>query len=277
MKNGFFFLIGIMALTGLVGCNGGGGSGGGSSNSPTGSARFENLASGSGATYCIKNNAIFSNYSAPSDQFSCASAGGSWNTNPSVSIPDKCRINGIDYSVIGGGSATSFHISACTNAGGSFVASSTVSQSYCSGHTPLTCVQAGGTEVWGNAITGDIDPSTDNLVAGSNTISVDTDLYTVMTGCDFVLGSSNCVADPNTNEVYANLTTQSPKVFKITSIITFGGLGNRFWTSEIIKPTSPYFSGAIGYASDTPSFSVSLPVGTSTDLIAENPILYWSL
>lgn len=256
MKKGLFVLAVMMALTGLVGCGGsGGGGGGGTPSSGGGSASFENLSAGSSGNQCVKNNALFANYAVPADQPSCVSASGTWHPTNSVSTVDTCRLGGINFLVIGGGSASGSHQTACSNAGGTFIASTTINQPYCSGYTALTCAQAGGTQITVGSTTGDINQSTVNLVAGSNTISADS-------GLTFLVHGS-----------YDGLNaTEYPVYFSVVSKIKY--LGSEFWTATFSKPTGTSFSGYFGYNTDTPSFTVSLPVGTSANVVMTTTTLY---
>jgi hypothetical protein len=246
----------VLMMMGLTACGGsGGGSGGAENSNPAGSAAFENLAMGSSATQCVKNNALLSNYSAPSNSVACSNAGGTWHPTNMVSTADICRLSGVDFFVSGGGSATSSHQNACANVGGVFIASTTENKPYCSGYTPLTCSGAGGTPINLDSTTGDINQSSVNLVAGNNTISSDSNLTLMVHG------------------YYDGMNvTEYPVYFSVLTKITYSNLD--FWTATISEPTGNSFSGYFGYNTDTPSFTVSLPVATSANIKVESATLY---
>jgi hypothetical protein len=246
----------VLMMMGLTACGGsGGGSGDGGSSSPAGSATFENLSAGSSGNQCVKNNALFSDYAVPSNSIACSNAGGTWHATNMVNTADICRLSGVDFYVIGGGSATSSHQNACGNVGGTFVASTTENQPYCSGYTALTCSGAGGTQIMVDSTTGDINQASINLTAGNNTISSDSTLTLMVHG------------------YYDGMNvTEYPVYFSVVSKIAY--LGSDFWTATISKPTGNSFSGYFGYNTDTPSFTVSLPLGTSANVKIESATLY---
>lgn len=245
-----------LAMMGLTACGGsGGGSGDSGSTSPVGSATFENVSAGSSGTQCVKNNSLLSNYNVPSNSIACSNAGGTWHPTNMVNTADICRLSGVDFYVIGGGSATSSHQNACANVGGTFIASTTENQPYCSGYTPLTCSGAGGTQITMDSSLGDINQSNVNLVAGNNTITSDASLTLSVHG--YFDGMN---------------VTEYPIYLSMVSKITY--FGSDFWTATIAKPTSTTFSNYFGYNTDTPSFTVSLPLGTSPNIKIESATLY---
>ena len=252
MKSVIFCVL----VFGLTACGGnGGGSGAGESNSPSGSAVFENLSLGSSVVQCVKSNTLLSNFAVPSNSVACSSAGGIWHATNMVSTADTCRLSGVDFYVSGGGAATSSHQNACANVGGSFIAAITENKPYCSGYTPITCSGAGGTPITLDSTTGDINQSSVNFVAGNNIISSNSNLTLMVHG--FLDGM-------NVNEY--------PVYFSVVSKITYSNLD--FWTTTISKPTGNSFSGYFGYNTDTPSFTVSLPVGTNANIKMESATLY---
>jgi hypothetical protein len=260
-KDGFFLevfmrkiAIAIIAM-GLTACGGSGGGANGSSRSPAGSATFENLSAGSSSVQCVKNNALLSDYAVPSNSIACANAGGIWHSTNVVTTADICRLNGVDFFVVGGGNATGSHQTACTIAGGAFVASTTQNAPYCSGYAALTCGGAGGTQITVDSVTGDINQSSANLVAGNNAIFSDASLTLLIHG------------------YYDGMNVREyPVYFSVVSTITY--LGSDFWTATVSKPTSSSFSNYFGYDTDAPSFTVSLPVGTSMNVKIESATLY---
>ncbi len=245
----------IMMMT-LTACgSGGGGSAGGESTSPAGSAIFENLSAGSSGIQCVKSNALFNDYATPSNSIACSNAGGIWHPTNMVNTADICRLSGVDFFVNGGGSATGSHQTACANVGGAFVGSTTENRPYCSGYTALTCSGAGGTQITVDSTTGDINQSSANLIVGNNIISSDSSLTLMVHG--YYDGM-------NVNEY--------PVYFSIVSKIAYSG--SDFWTATISKPTGDSFSGYFGYNTDTPSFTVSLPIETSANVKIESATLY---
>lgn len=248
-------LISVLFLA-LTACGGSGGSNdSGGSTALSGSAAFENLSAGSSVTQCVKNNAPLSNYSAPSNSTACSNAGGVWHSSNVVNTADICRLNGVDFYVNGGGSATNSHQNACDYAGGSFIASTTQNQPYCSGYTPLTCGAAGGTQIVLDSVTGNLNQSSVNIVNGNNTISADASLTLILHG------------------YYDGMNvTEYPVYFSVVSKIGFSGLS--FWTSTITKPTSSSFANYFGYNTDAPSFTVPMPVATSPYVKVESATLY---
>jgi hypothetical protein len=249
------FILTVMIL-GLTACGGnGGGSGSDGGNSLTGSATFENLSAGSSSIQCVKNNALLSDYAVPSNSIACSNAGGIWHSTNMVSTADICRLNGVDFFVNGGGNATSSHQTACSTAGGTFVASTTENQPYCSGYAALTCSGAGGTQITVDSVMGDINQTSINLVAGNNTIISDSTLTLLVHG--YYDGM-------NVNEY--------PVYFSVVSKISY--LGSDFWKTTISKSTSSSFSNYFGYDTDTPSFTVSLPVGASINVKFDSATLY---
>jgi len=247
-------MIALMMM-GLTACGGSGGSGGGFPSTSSGAAIFENLSVGSSGAQCVKNNALLSDYAVPSNSIACSNAGGTWHPTNMVNTADICRLSGVDFYVVGGGSATNSHLNACANVGGTFVASTVENQPYCSGYTPLTCAGAGGTQVMVDSTTGDINQSSVNLVAGNNTISSDSTLTLMVHG------------------YYDGMNvTEYPVYFSVVSKITYSHLD--FWTATIARPTGNSFSGYFGYNTDTPSFTVSLPLGTSANVKMESATLY---
>lgn len=245
----------IMVMT-LTACgSGGGGGASGRSNDLAGSAIFENLSVGSSGNQCVKNNALLYNYSAPSNSAACSNAGGIWHPTNLVTTSDICRLSGVDFYTAGGGTATSSHQNACYNVGGSFIASTTENRPYCSGYTPLTCSGAGGTLITLDSVTGDLNQSSVNLVAGNNTISSDSNLTLMIHG------------------YYDGMNvTEYPVYFSVVSKITYSHLD--FWTATISRHTSNSFSNYFGYNTDAPSFTVPLPLGTSENVKIESATLY---
>ena len=249
------FSILALLVFGLTACGGGGDSGNGESTSPSGSATFENLSIGNSGNQCVKNGTLFSNYAVPSNSIVCSNAGGVWHPTNMVNTSDICRLSGVDYFVNGGGNATFSHQTACENVGGTFIASTTENRPYCSGYTALTCGGVGGTQITVDATTGDINQSSVNLVAGNNIISSDSTLTLMVHG------------------YYDGMNvTEYPVYFSAVSKIYYQNVA--FWTTTISKPTGNSFSGYFGYNTDTPSFTVSLPVGTSANVKIESATLY---
>lgn len=248
-------LLFSVLVFGLTACGNNGGSGNGENVSPTGSATFENVSAGSSSNQCVKNGSLLSNYAVPSNSVSCSNAGGIWHSTNMVNTADVCRLNGIDFLVVGGGNATNSHQNACDNAGGTFIASTTENQPYCSGYTALTCSEAGGTQINVDSSVGDINQSSVNFVAGNNIITSDASLTLSVHG---QYGGMN--------------VTEYPIYFSVVSKIVYQNLD--FWTATIAKPTSSSFSNYFGYDTDTPSFSVSLPLGTSANVKMESATLY---
>ncbi|PIT98816.1 MAG: hypothetical protein COT74_14095 [Bdellovibrionales bacterium CG10_big_fil_rev_8_21_14_0_10_45_34] len=246
----------VLLVFGLTAC---GGSGGGENSdggaSPSGSATFENLSTGSSGNQCVKNNALLSNYAVPSNSVACSNAGGVWHSTNMINTADICRLSGVDFYVNGGGSASGSHQNACANVGGTFIPSTTENQPYCSGYTALTCSGAGGTQITVDSTTGDINQSSVNLVAGNNIISSDSTLTLMVHG------------------YYDGMNvTEYPVYFSAVSKIYYQNVA--FWSATISKPTGNSFSGYFGYNTDTPSFTVSLPVGTDANVKIESATLY---
>lgn len=250
------FSILALMIFGLTACGGsGGGSGNDGSATPAGSATFDNLSAGSSGFQCLKNNAVLSNYAVPSNSIACSNAGGTWHSTNIVNTADVCRLNGIDFYVNGGGNATGSHQTACAIAGGTFIASTTENQPYCSGYTALTCAGAGGTQIVVDSVMGDINQSSVNLMAGNNVISSDSSLTLIVHG------------------YYDGMNvTEYPVYFSVVSKIAY--LGSNFWTATITKPTGASFSNYFGYNTDAPSFTVSLPIGASVNVKYESATLY---
>lgn len=248
--------LSILALMifGLTACGGGGGSGNGD-NTPVGSARFENLSAGSSGIQCVKNNSLLFDYAVPSNSIACSNTGGFWHSTNMVNTADTCRLGGVDFSVIGGGSASASHETACVIAGGTFIASTIENKPYCSGYAPLTCSGAGGTQIVVDSVVGDLNQSSVNMVAGNNVISSDSTLTLLVHG------------------YYDGMNvTEYPVYFSVVSKITY--LGSDFWTATISKPTGTSFSNYFGYDTDFPSFTVSLPLGASMNVKMESATLY---
>lgn len=243
--------IGLMMM-GLTACGGsgnGGGSGSGGSNDPGGSATIDNLSMGNSSTQCVKNNKPYTDFAVPTNSVTCSNAGGSWNATNMVNTADICRLSGTDFFVNGGGNASGSHQTACANVGGIFIASSTENKPYCSGYTPLTCSGNGGSLIVLDETLGDIHQPSVNLVSGNNTIT--------LAG----ISASN-ISGVNSRPVY----------LMIHSKITY--LGGDFWEAEIGAAPSSSFAGLYGYPADTPSFTVSLPIGTSANVVLGTASLY---
>lgn len=261
MKTINMVLMSVMVMA-LTACGGGGGGGGGGAPGPGtpsgGSATFSGATAGSSSSQCVKDGAEAT--LAYTTVGSCTASGGAW-LSANVNKPDRCRIGGVDFELIGGGSASGTDQLACTDAGGTFLAAETVSQDYCSGGTAPTCAQVGGTIVNVDSVSGNL--SSVSLVAGSNTITGvagATELSCTLNGVNGCMGLS---------------ATEYPVYFSVHSEIK-DGFGNAFWEATISKATGPVFSGYFAYSSDTPSFSVTLPIATSSKVTVDTATLFYS-
>lgn len=263
MKTKKWALVGVLLLSfGMVACGGGGGgSGGGSSTDPdgggggaTGSATLTNVSADTPGSICVKDNKPVAS-PVYTTQGPCQAAGGTWTTS-SVPTGDRCQIGSLVYARIsGGGSASTADIESC-EAFGIFTASMNENVSYCSGGTAPSCGDIGGSMINVSSVSGLIDQTTVALEAGNNILTGESGLFGLSCAIQDGSGNPNCDgASP----------TESPYMFvAITKI----HLGVDRWQSMIIERTGVGFSGYTGSSSDTPSFSVVLPIKTNKKLVS---------
>lgn len=262
----------------LVACGGGGG---GSSTTPstgnpgdgggggaTGSATFKNFTVDVPDTVCVKDSKLVYPLIHTS-QAPCEAAGGTWSVS-SLPTGDLCVLNGLTYARVGGWSMDAGDRDSCEAFGGVVHPSINQNVGSCVGGTPPSCASLGGTSTLFHSLSGQFDQSSIDLVAGNNVIS----------GEAGASGLSCKIQESFSKSCVGVSPTERPYLLYFISKIKYGV--DR-WQTITTAPTGNSFSGYHGTASDVPSFTAVLPVGTGTiplagggdaELVIENSSLF---
>lgn len=163
-------ILSVLMVVALTACSGGGGGGGGGGGTPTGSATFDNISVVASSTQCFQNSKVVVNtVNELNSASSCTNAGGTWT----ATSDDYCRVNGKDFKLTAGGTATTDEQASCVAAGGTVVLAANSIIYYCSISSVPTCADIGGTDITVDALKGSL--SSLSIISGNNTITANAD------------------------------------------------------------------------------------------------------